>query len=59
MHKDNHEIGGTEPTLIELTHRVRDHFKLDWQRKIFDSAVESFNHEESPLRLKNFAFALG
>lgn len=58
MHKDNHEIVGAEPTLIELSHRVRGHIKLDWQHKIFDSAVESFNHEESPLRLKNFASAL-
>jgi hypothetical protein len=59
MHKDNHEIGGVEPTLVELTHCVRDHFKLDWQRTIFDSAVAIFNHDERPLRLKNFAFALG
>ena len=59
MHKENHEVVGAEPTFVELTHRVRDHFKLDWQRTIFDSAVESFNHDESPLRLKNFAFALG
>jgi hypothetical protein len=43
----------------ELTHRVRGHFKLDWQRKIFDAAVKSFDNEDSPLRLKNFALALG
>jgi len=42
----------------ELTHRVRGHFKTDWQREIFDAAVESFDHEDSPLRLKNFASAL-
>jgi hypothetical protein len=59
MHKDNYEIRGVEPTLVELTHCVRDHFKLDWQRTIFDSAVASFNHDESPLRLKAFALALG
>jgi hypothetical protein len=43
---------------IELTHRAGGHFKLDWQRKIFDAAVESFDHEDGPLRLGNFAFAL-
>ena len=42
----------------ELTHRVRGHFKLDWQRIIFDAAVESFDHEDGPLRLINFASAL-
>lgn len=42
----------------ELTHRVRGHFKLDWLREIFDAAVKSFDHEDSPLRLKNFASAL-
>src|SRR5664280_1520888 len=42
----------------ELTHRVRGHFKLDLQREIFDAAVKSFDHEDSPLRLKNFASAL-
>ena len=43
----------------ELTHRVRGHFKLDVQREIFDAAVKGFDREDSPLRLKNFAFALG
>jgi hypothetical protein len=42
----------------ELTHRVRGHFKLDFQREIFDAAVNSFDHEASPRRLKNFASAL-
>jgi len=42
----------------DLTHRVRGHFKLDVQREIFDAAVESFDHEDSPLRLKNFTSAL-
>jgi len=42
----------------ELTHRVRGHFKLDLQREIFDVAVKGFDQEDSPLRLKNFAFAL-
>ena len=42
----------------ELTHRVRGHFNLDLQREIFDAAVKIFDQEDSPLRLKNFAFAL-
>jgi hypothetical protein len=42
----------------ELTHRVRGRFKLDSQRVLFDAAVKSFDHEDSPLRLKNFASAL-
>jgi hypothetical protein len=42
----------------ELIHHVRGHFKLDLQREIFDAAVESFDHEDGPLRLGNFAFAL-
>ena len=42
----------------ELTHRVRGHFRLDLHREIFDAAVESFDHEDIPLRLKNFASAL-
>jgi hypothetical protein len=42
----------------ELIHRVRGHFKLDLQREIFDAAVKSFDHEDSPLRLKNFVSAL-
>jgi hypothetical protein len=46
------------PAANELTHRVRGNFKLDLQREIFDAAVTSFDNEYSPLRLKNFAFAL-
>jgi hypothetical protein len=42
----------------ELTQKVRGHFKLDLQRKIFDAAVKSFDHQDNPLRLNNFAFAL-
>jgi len=42
----------------ELTQRVRGHFKLDLQREMFDAAVESFEHDDSPLKLKNFASAL-
>jgi hypothetical protein len=42
----------------ELTHKVRGHFKSDFQRRVFDAAVKSFDHEDNPLRLNNFAFAL-
>ena len=42
----------------KLTHRVRGHFNQDLQRQIFDAAVKSFDHEDSPIRLKNFASAL-
>jgi hypothetical protein len=42
----------------DLTQRVRGHFRLDLHREIFDAAVENFDHEASPLRLKNFASAL-
>src|SRR5438552_18729152 len=42
----------------DLTQKVRGHFKLDIERKIFDAAVKSFDHEDNPLRLNNFAFAL-
>jgi len=42
----------------ELTHRVRGHFVLDLQREIFDAAVEGFDNEDLPLRLRNFASAL-
>jgi len=42
----------------ELTHKVRTHFKTDFQRRVFDAAVKSFDHEDNPLRLNNFATAL-
>jgi Predicted pPIWI-associating nuclease len=42
----------------ELTHKVRAHFEMDFQRRVFDAAVKSFDHEDNPLRLNNFATAL-
>src|SRR5271165_6213334 len=44
---------------IELTDRVRGHFKLDLQCEIFDATVKIFDAEDSALRHKSFALALG
>jgi len=41
-----------------LTDEVRQHFKLEIERKIFDAAVQGFDSEDNPLRLNNFAFAM-
>jgi hypothetical protein len=41
-----------------LTNDVRQHFKFEIERKIFDAAVLGFNSEDNPLRLNNFAFAM-
>jgi hypothetical protein len=37
---------------------VRQHFKVEIERKIFDAAVLGFDSEDNPLRLNNFAFAM-
>lgn len=42
----------------DLTHRVCGHLESDFQRRVFGAAVKSFDHEDNPLRLNNFAFAL-
>jgi hypothetical protein len=41
-----------------LTTDVRQHFKVEIERKIFDAAVLGFDSENNPLRLNNFAFAM-
>jgi hypothetical protein len=41
-----------------LTSDVRQHFKVEIERKIFDAAVLGFDSEDNPLRLNNFAFAM-
>lgn len=41
-----------------LTKDVRQHFKVEIERKIFDAAVLGFDSEDNPLRLNNFAFAM-
>ncbi len=41
-----------------LTKDVREHFKVEIERKIFDAAVSGFDSEDNPLRLNNFAFAM-
>jgi hypothetical protein len=41
-----------------LTNEVRQHFKVEIERKIFDAAVQGFDSEDNPLRLNNFAFAM-
>ena len=41
-----------------LTRDVRQHFKVEIERKIFDAAVLGFDSEDNPLRLNNFAFAM-
>lgn len=41
-----------------LTKDVREHFKVEIERKIFDAAVLGFDSEDNPLRLNNFAFAM-
>jgi hypothetical protein len=41
-----------------LTAHVREHFKVEIERKIFDAAVLGFDSEDNPLRLNNFAFAM-
>lgn len=41
-----------------LTKDVRQHFKVEIERKIFDAAVLGFDSEGNPLRLNNFAFAM-
>jgi hypothetical protein len=41
-----------------LSDEVRQHFKLEIERKIFDAAVQGFDSEDNPLRLNNFAFAM-
>jgi hypothetical protein len=41
-----------------LTIDVRQHFKVEIERKIFDAAVRGFDSEDNPLRLNNFAFAM-
>jgi len=42
----------------DLTRKVRAHFHTDFQRRVFDAAVKSFDHENNPLRLNNFATVL-
>ncbi len=42
----------------DLTHKVRAHFKTDFQKRVLDAAVKSFDNEDNPLRLNNFATAL-
>jgi hypothetical protein len=34
-----------------LTRDVRQHFKIEIERKIFDAAVLGFDSEDNPLRL--------
>jgi hypothetical protein len=41
-----------------LASDVRQHFKVEIERKIFDAAVLGFDSEDNPLRLNNFAFAM-
>jgi len=42
----------------DLAGKVRAHFQTDFQQRVFDAAVKSFDHEDNPLRLNNFATAL-
>jgi hypothetical protein len=42
----------------DLTKQVRSNFKSDFQRKVFNAAVKSFDQKRNPLRLNNFATAL-
>lgn len=41
-----------------LTSDVRQHFKVEIERQIFDAAALGFDSEDNPLRFNNFAFAM-
>lgn len=41
-----------------LVKSIEAHFATDFERTVFRAALQSFDHEENPLRLNNFATAL-
>lgn len=41
-----------------LVKSIETHLTSDFERAVFRAALQSFNHEENPLRLNNFATAL-
>lgn len=43
---------------FSLVKSIEAHFTSDFERAVFRAALQSFDHEENPLRLNNFATAL-